>query len=222
MKAIRNYSPAIVLALVAVVSVASFPPIAHAEEASRWNVKTSLVLVDAADPFSVDKPGGGQVYAGGNAELGVSIAVEYRLTETIGLEFAALYSKSPDVNDESSAGGDELGEGPGFLPLLAGANFHLVNTDRFGIYVGPRVGWVNFGDFDLDIDGQNIAYEVDDEFAWGATAGFDYQFGDSRWSFVAEATYLDVDMNISERGSGVNTTNSFDPLIINLGAAYRF
>ena len=222
MKTFRNCTPTIVLLIMTLAAISSFPAVAQTNEASQWQLKTSLVLVDTNTPFSIDKPSGGEVYAGGNAGLGVSIAVEYRLSDLVGLELGVAYAKSPDVDDNTNGNNDEIGEGPSFMPILAGVNFHLTESNNLDIYIGPRVAFVNFGDFDLDIDGQNTTFDVDDELAWGATAGLSYRFGESRWSMVAEATYLDVDMAITNTSSNEVTINSFDPLMVNLGASYRF
>lgn len=222
MKTFRNCIPTIVLAIMTLAALSSFPAVAQTNEAPQWQLKTSLVLVDTNTPFSIDKPSGGEVYAGGNAELGVSIAVEYRLSDLVGLELGVAYAKSPDIDDNTNGNNDEIGEGPSFMPILAGVNFHLVDSNSFDVYIGPRVAFVNFGDFDLNIDGQNTAFDVADEFAWGATAGLNYRFGESRWSIVVEATYLDVDMEITNTNTNEVSVNSFDPLMVNLGASYRF
>lgn len=222
MKTLRNHIPLVLMVILTIAAISSFPSIAKAEEPSRWQIKTGVVLVDADEPFSVDKPSGGQVSAGGNAELGVALAVEYQWSELIGIEVGIAYAKSPDVDDTVNGNNDEIGEGPGFLPLSTGVNFHLVSSENIDFYVGPRIAYVMFGDFELDIDGQNTEFEVDDELAWGATMGLNYRFGDSRWSLLAEATYLDVDMTISEEGVENPTTSSFDPLMVNLGLSYRF
>lgn len=222
MKTLRNHIPLVLMVILTIAAISSFPRIAKAEEPSRWQIKTGVVLVDADEPFSVDKPSGGQVSAGGNAELGVALAVEYQWSELIGIEVGIAYAKSPDVDDTVNGNNDEIGEGPGFLPLSTGVNFHLVSSENIDFYVGPRIAYVMFGDFELDIDGQNTEFEVDDELAWGATMGLNYRFGDSRWSLLAEATYLDVDMTISEEGVENPTTSSFDPLMVNLGLSYRF
>ena len=222
MKTIRIHTPMIVLLLMSLAALSSFSAPASAQDLSRWQMKAGLVLVDTNAPFSIDKPSGGEIHAGGNAALGVSIAIEYRLSNLIGLELAAVYAKSPDVDDTTNGNNDEIGEGPTFFPILAGANFHLLDSDNADLYVGPRVAFINFGDFDLDIDGQRTSFDVDDEFAWGATVGFNYRIGESRWSIVAEATYLDADMEISESGSDISTVTSFDPLFVNLGASYHF
>ena len=222
MKALRNHIPMTLLVVLTIAAISSFTRSANAEETSRWQVKTGIVLVDASEPFSVDKPGGGQVSAGGNAELGVTFAIEYQWTELVGIEFGLTYAKSPDVDDPVNGNNDEIGEGPGFLPLTTGLSFHLASSENFDLYVGPRIAYVMFGDFDLDIDGQNTRFEVDDEFAWGAAMGLNYRFGDSPWSLLAEATYLDLDMTIAEQGAANATTSSFDPLMVNLGVSYGF
>jgi outer membrane protein W len=222
MKTLRNHIPLVLMVILTIAAISSFPRIAKAEEPSRWQIKTGVVLVDADEPFSVDRPSGGQVSAGGNAELGVALAVEYQWSELIGIEVGIAYAKSPDVDDNVNGNNDEIGEGPGFFPLSTGVNFHLASSENIDFYIGPRIAYVMFGDFDLDIDGQNTEFEVDDEFAWGATMGLNYRFGDSRWSLLAEATYLDVDMTISDEGVANPTTSSFDPLMVNLGLSYRF
>ena len=222
MKVQRITALTALLAATTCAGIATLPPAAQAAEASRWSVKTGIALVDTGSPFVLDKPSGGQVHAGGNAELGVSIAAEYRLTELIGLEVATVFAKSPDIDDTTDANNNEIGEGPSFVPVIAGVNFHLVDSAKIDMYVGPRVAFVQFGDFDLNIDGQNTAFDVDSEFAWGATAGINYRIGDGRWSLIAEATYLDVDMNITQQGESTSIVNRFDPLIVNLGASFRF
>ena len=80
----------------------------------------------------------------------------------------------------------------------------------------------NFGDFELDVDGQRVGYTVDNEIAYGATAGVAYQFGSSNWSLNAELTYLSLDMQVSERGGGSSTQVSFDPVTFGIGVGYRF
>ncbi|GEM_PF-1299019 len=222
MKAVCNRIPLTLMVLLTLAAVSSFENVANAEEPTRWSIKTSLVLVDADEPFSVQTPGGGRVSAGGNAELGVALAIEYRWSDLLGIEFGAAYARSPEVESSVNSSNEEIGEGPGFLPLSAGVNLYLLNTESAEFYVGPRVAYVMFGDFDLDLDGQSTAFEVDDKFAWGATIGFNYRFGGSRWSLLAEANYLDVDMSISERDVAGATTVSFDPLTVNLGVSYRF
>lgn len=222
MKNLRNQIPATVIVMLAVAAVSSFTNVAQADEPSRWHLKGGIMLVDTSDPFSIDKPSGGEIHAGGNAALGIAAAIEYRWTDMVGFEAGNVLAQSPDVDDRTNGNNDEIGEGPVFLATQAGVNFHLVSTNNVDFYVGPRVAYLVFDDFDLDIDGEETEFEVDNEFAWGAAMGLSYRFGDSRWALLAEATYLDVDMTISEQGAANVATTSFDPLMVNLGVSYRF
>ena len=222
MKTLSNYTGMLLATFLTLALLSSCPSAASAEEASRWNLKTSLAVLDTDSPFSLDKPSGGQVHAGGDASVGVAFSIEYRLSELVGLEFGTVYAKTPDVKDTAEGDSYELGEGPSFWPLMAGANFHLVDSESFDFYVGPRVAYVNFGDFDLDVDGETLSFDVENEFAWGATIGVNYEVGNGQWALVAEVTYLDLDMEVLERGADTVTVDGFDPLMVSVGAAYRF
>ena len=222
MKSLRNYIPMTLLVLLVIAAIHGFPRVAHAQGKPQWTVKAGLALVDTSAPFAVDKPSGGQVHAGGNAELGLNIALQYRWSELVSLELATVYARSPNVNDATNGNNDQIGEGPDFFPLMAGANLHLVDTADVDFYVGPRVAFVHFGDFDLNIDGDNRAFDVNDEFAWGASAGVNYRIGDGRWSLLAEVTVLEFDMTVKERRSGNSYTSGYDPLLVNFGVTYSF
>ena len=222
MKTIKSYPSIIGFYIATLATFGGLASASHADDTPKWQLKSGLMIVDSSDPFSVDKPSGGKVHAGGNAEIGTMVALEYRLTKRIGLEIGTAYAETPEINDDANSNGDSIGEGPGFLPVYAGANFYIMDSQHLDVYVGPRLAFVNFGDFNLDIDGQDTKFEVDSEFAWGATAGIDYQFGKGRWSVTAEATYLNVDMEISNKTTGTVSSNEFDPLMVTLGATFRF
>lgn len=208
-----------VLTLLSVAAVLNFTAAAEARELTKWEIKTSLLLIDAEEPFSVVKANGEKVSAGGNSELGAAFATEYQWSELIGIELGISYAKSPEVDDLLDS---EIGEGPGFLPVTVGANFHLVNSGNFDFYLGPHIAYVYFGDFDLDIDGQVTEFEVDNEFAWGAKMGLNYRIGDGPWSLLTEASFLDVDMTISKKGVANTSTNSFNPVMVSLGLSFQY
>ena len=222
MNTAKNYPRMIGLYIVTLATLGGLSSVSHADDTSRWQLKSGLMLVDASDPFVVETPSGGKVHAGGNAEIGAMIAMEYRLSNRVGLEMGVAYAQSPDIDDDTNGNGDSIGEGPGFLPVYAGVNFYVMDSQHLDVYLGPRVAFVTFGDFDLNIDGQRTAFEVDNEMAWGATAGIDYRFGEGRWSVTAEATYLNVDMEITNESTRAVSSNKFDPLMITLGATFRF
>ncbi len=222
MSALRNTITITFMLGACAVGIESCSPKSYASDAPRWELKTGLVLVDTDEPFAVDKPSGGRVEAGGNAALGWAIGLEYRATNLIGYEVGLAYAKTPDVDDTADTNRNELGEGPSFMPLMAGVNFHFLDSDQFDVYAGPRIAYVRFGDVDLDVDGQSTAFDIDSELAWGASGGFTYRFGESRWAVTAQATYLDLDMEITQRDTAEDVTIGVNPLMLTLGASFRF
>lgn len=216
----NKISPTVVAT--AILSLVALVDVAQAEERSPWLLKGHGLTVVSDNTFSVDRAGSTGNEAGGNTQLGASFAVEYRLSELVGLELGSAYSKTPDVEGTDNGNDVDYGDGPSFAPLWAGVNFHLVRSGNWDVFVGPRLAFVKFSDFDLDTGGQKTHYEVDNEIAWGATAGMAYRLGSSGWSLSAEISYLDVDMEVNERGSAQTTVVGFNPITLGLGASYRF
>ncbi len=222
MKTIRDNTPLLVLFLMTCAALASSPQIAQADDFSRWELKTSVVAVDAGKAYSMNQPFGGQIQADGDIEFGLGIAIEYRLNDLVSLELARVTETAMDIDYRANGNSTQIGEGVSFLPILAGANFHFIKTNQFDAYAGPRIAYVNFGGFTHDIDGQTVALDVDNEFGWGATAGLKYQFGDSAWSLLTEVTYVDVDMKATNLGTGESFVNGFNPLMVTVGLSHRF
>lgn len=195
---------------------------AQAEEA-RWHVRFGGIVVDGDQAFTTEDASGSRVLAGGNAEIGAGLAVEYRFSDRLGFELGAAFADVPSYEDSTFIDGDgEIGEGPSFAPATASLNIHLTPDRRVDFYVGPTIAFVQYGDFELDLGDGIVEYEVDDDFAWGATLGLDVGIGDRGWSINAAATYLDSDMEISELGSGSTVVVPFDPVMVRLGAAVSF
>ncbi len=222
MKTVRDNTPMFVLFLMTCAALASFAPIAQAEDFSRWELKTTAVVVDAGKAYSMDQAFGGQVQADGDVEIGIGIAVEYRLNDLVSLELARVSATSMDIDYSANGNNAQIGEGVSFIPILLGANFHLIDTNQIDVYAGPRVAHVNFGGFTHEIGGQTVAVDVDNEFGWGATAGLKYQFGDSAWSLLTEVTYVDVDMKATNRGTDETFVHGFNPLLVTVGLSHRF
>lgn len=196
--------------------------VAFAEEQSPWSIKAYGVFGSANESFSVDQPGGNRIEAGGNGTLGIGGAVEYRLSDLIGLEAATSFSKTPDFDYEEPGTTTDIGEGPSMSSIQLAVNFHLLSTKKLDIYAGPRIAMIAFGDFKLDVNDQRVSYEVDNEFGWGATAGVSYQLGNGPLSLVAEITYLNVEMNVTDVAQNTTKTLDFNPTSSNLGIRYQF
>lgn len=221
MKVPTNRMALTLLGVVSTTGLITLTQVAKAEPSSTWSLKASIALVDAEDTFTVENVAGGTTVAGGNAGIGVLLALEYRWSEKLGIELGTLYAKSPDLNDQSETG-DSLGEGPSFQPIYAGINYYFAQTTSVDVYAGPRFALVHFADFSLNTDTGRRDYSVDSEVAWGAAAGIVYHPGNMPWRFTAEATYLQVDMHITPGSGGEPRRTAFNPFTASFGVAYAF
>lgn len=202
----------------ALIMASSLSPGATAQSDTPWQVRAYGTLVFAQDSFSTRDQSDRKIEAGGNTILGAASSIEYRANTWLGIEAGAAISKNEDFDDDDT----EIGEGPGFAPLWIGANFYVFDNDSMGIYVGPRIAAVVFEDFELEVDDNDVKYELENKTAPGAVLGLDYRIAKSRWSIHAELMYLDVDMEVSERGSNGEAVIGFNPVMANIGMGFRF
>jgi len=137
--------------------------------------------------------------------LGFAFGYERRLTDLIGLDFN-LFQANHDVDGTLSGiariidntTGAILDETPLELtetvgdvdvtPVLVGANFHVSRGRSFDLYLGPFLGYVLYGD--LEIEGEKVS--IDDDLAFGAVLGVDVPFRGDRWTFCAALRYLNT------------------------------
>lgn len=169
-----------------------------------------------------------------DAAVGVSFAYERRFGNLLGLE-VSLLGTSHDVTgrmkgvarlirnsdnaildevevDES----DTVGE-IDVTPLLVGANFHVTSGRSVDLYMGPFVGYVMYGD--LDIQGEKI--DMDDNVAYGLVVGIDVPFGKGRWVFNGAARYMKTEAEPNESGPDAMAL-TVDPFVLQVGVGYRF
>lgn len=220
----RNLHQRFTFLLLAIALVSYWQPGPAQAQDSRWHLRLRGVLVNGDQAFSVDDPSGDRVLAGGNAAPGAGIAVEYRLSERLGVEVGSVFAKVPDFDWEASGSSSrtEIGEGPSIRAATASLNLHLTPESRFDLYVAPTVASVDYGDFELDLADGTVHFEADGGVAWGGTIGFDVGLGVGSWSFNAAATYLSSDMEVTERGSSDTVVVPYDPLMVQLGATFAF
>ncbi len=192
-------------------------------EDSRWNLRCRGVIVSGDEAFSVDNSAGGSTIAGGNSAIGVGVAAERRLSDRFGVELAAMFAKVPDTDVTDTFGESlEVDEGPSIVPVSLSLNIHLTPKRKVDLYIAPTVAFVTYGDFDLEVDDEDLEFETDNDLAWGASAGADIRLTE-RWSFNLAFSYLDTDMEVTATGSGDSPTIvGFDPLIASAGVTLRF
>lgn len=166
--------------------------------------------------------------------VGGYLAYERRLGELLGVEVSLLHAghdvsgrlvgtarlirnsdnailEETDVDESDTIGDIDV------TPLLVGANFHLTSGHSVDVYLGPFVGYVMYGD--LDIQGEKIG--IDDDVAYGAVVGIDIPFGKGRWVFSGAARYMKTDAQPSESGPDALAL-PVDPYVVQAGLGYRF
>ena len=110
---------------------------AIADDRSAWQVKTHAIVVGSDETFEVDQ----STSDSSNVHTGASLAVEYRVTNLIGLELGASTAKTPDIEGSRNGESFNYGDGPRFSPIWLGVNFHLLESNQWDIYAGPRVAF---------------------------------------------------------------------------------
>jgi outer membrane protein W len=164
----------------------------------------------------------------------VTVGYEYRMNELLGFDFVLLNAKSDVdgrlrgtfwINDSNTGELIDTGpldetEGVGdvtFTPLTVGVNFHLTPRSKLDFFVAPVVGYVLYGD--LDLSGEKIAME--DDFAYGATVGFDIPLGGDHWVFNGALRYLSTETKPDEPGFEGESLD-VSPVVLQVAVGYRF
>lgn len=136
------------------------------------------------------------------------------------------------------------------MPVTLGANFHLFRGGKVDVFVAPELAYVTYSDLKAPAGGASgkseatedfVTMEFEDEFTFGLRAGIGVALG-PRWSFIAGVEYLAAsakveraqyhDVYIDEKAPAqteaeeipIYKGRKFDPkpLVISIGAAYRF
>ncbi|MEM8814356.1 MAG: OmpW family outer membrane protein [Pseudomonadota bacterium] len=221
MKILHNPIPKLVFLTVLSAAFGSLAPEARAEDAARWELKTGIGVIDFDHPLVLGSQGDDRVFVSGNAGLATQFGIAYRASDLISYELSLAHARLPDVKRDIDDSTEELTDGPRYLPITAGMNFHLGSSEKFDFYVGPRLAFIDMQDIDVTLDDEAATFKVDNEYGWGIATGFSYRFG-HRWSLTADATYIDVDLDIARRDTEDRVESGFDPLTFSLGASYRF
>ncbi len=221
MKILQNPTPKLVFLTMVLAVIGSLAQGVGAEEMHRWEVKAGLVLADFDDPLVFGTLNDDRYFISDGSTGGTQIALEYRASRLIGYELSLAHVVLPDVERDIANGSEDVQDGPLYLPIVAGINLHVLNTEKFDVYFGPRFAYATLDDVDITVGDEVQTFAVDNEYGWGVATGFSYRLGD-RWSFTADATYLDVDLDITTQAADDTVELSLDPLTFVIGASYRF
>ena len=152
---------------------------------------------------------------------------EYRFSRHLGVDLGAMAGGGVDLVAQTYQGGHPTGltyDTVGFTPLTAGLGIHLTPDSRVDVSVCPLLAWVRYGNLSVATGPPGFArtsVHFDDDLALGAALGLGVPFGERRWSFEANVTYIDSAM--SGRGQhGIRVDEDFDVTSFGVGFGYRF
>ena len=207
------------LLIVALAAVAIAGSVRAAEDENSWRVGLEFVWVSPSGDFSTTTVSDNTVRASWDTGYGVGVRGEYQFESRFGVELSALGAGSVELSAGTAGSYVRVSE---VAPLMAGFNFHLTPDRPVDFYVGPMLGLVRYSDveYHAGFGTVNTTVSVEDDFAWGASAGLEIPLGSRGWRLQGNLRYIDTD--IKNSGGPISIDSEFDPFVVSVGVGYRF
>jgi len=156
--------------------------------------------------------------------VGVAFSYERMVTDLVGIEAGIGYSNH-DLDETFTVLGQSETETVGdiaMMPLLVGANFHVLRKEKVDLYLGAQIGYVAYGDVKIeDKDPDQSDISMKNGFGYGLIAGVDVPFGASSWMFNGSLAWLSTDADFDEPGAPSDGI-AIDPIVVRIGVGTRF
>ncbi len=150
-----------------------------------------------------------------DSTLGFQAGFEFGVTDLIGVE-AGLSSVDYDIS-QRAVDQAELDWGDiDVLTLAVSANFHVIQSEKIDLFLGPSIGYAFWGDLKTVDSPQE--FPADDEFVYGVNAGIDLPLGDGGWAIGGTLRYTFSDVSLGGGSSDLGV----DPLELGVGFSYSF
>jgi opacity protein-like surface antigen len=206
--------------IAACLALASTSP-ARADE-PRYYVEAIAGLTSLSDDTAdVDiREGEGKADLEFDSGFAAGAAFGWEATENVRIEGEYIY-KTNGLSKATLPDGSTVGEGD-FSSVTLSANGYYLFGDRestFRPFVGAGIGWLQEVDIDFEEDGEELSWETND-LGWQAMAGLAWRPSET-WSFEVEARWFSASDVEMEKGDET-VTATYDPITLNVSAAYRF
>jgi len=144
----------------------------------------------------------------------VGADAEYRFSKLLGLDLALAYMNF-NVEFEHSVGTGIQEDKLGTMPLLLALNFHIINSKKLDLYLGPQLGYIFFlNDVSFDVPTLGVyTIETSSNFTpVGINLGADLDIAN------------DLALNINFRWQNADASDQIlvDPTLITVGIAKKF
>lgn len=208
----------------ALVAVMVFAGLAEAQQQGEWHVGGRAIFVDTDALSEPVLESGSQLAVDSAASL--ELDATYMLGHNWGLELMATAAN----HDLSGYSGQYDGLDIGSVWIAEGTISLRYIVPLFGSwrpYVGAGVAGAYF--FESDTTGEASALGIDSvesDFGYGfvGQVGLLHRFNDS-WILTLDLKWIDLPIDVDLESSGpplATVETNLDPVIIGLGAAYRF
>ena len=221
---ISSRSKLTAMAVGVLLLVAAMPAAAATEPLDTgWRLRFYIAAVDME--HSSDQLGSTGDFAGDTGG-GVGLNAEYRFSRRLGIDVGLFSGGSVDIGVHNFHPGDTgwvTHDTLTFTPLTLGLDIHLTPDERVDFYACPLVAWTHYGRLSSYSGSRGVESEIDfsEDLSFGLRLGLGVPFGQNRWSFQVNATYLDS--GLEGRGAnGVRIDGGYDSTIFGVGVGYRF
>ncbi|WP_454919058.1 OmpW/AlkL family protein [Xanthobacter sediminis] len=152
-------------------------------------------------------------------DMTLTFDVSYFVSPSFAVNFYSGIPAKASLTGEGSLAGLPVGEtkyGPAILSL----QYHIFSIGGLSPYVGVGVGRVVFLD---EKDGALINFNLTDAWSPALQAGFRYRLNEN-WLANIDVRYVPFKSDVSGwlGGAPVNASVEVDPVLVNVGVAYRF
>jgi outer membrane protein len=186
-----------------------------AYEAGDFMLKAGVINVAPKnDNVSID--GVGDVEVKEDTQLGLTAT--YMLTPQVGIEVLAAtpFKHSVELN------GERIGTTKQLPPTISAQYYPMDSNSVFQPYIGAGINATFFFDEDGAVKGDSLG-PLADSFGLSVSAGLNYDIDDKLMANLA-VWYIDIDSDLdgSKSALGKDYEVEIDPLVIMLGAGYKF
>lgn len=199
-----------------------------------WQLRFGGVGVESGLTFATTDGSGTRTSGrSDSAGGGLGVSAEYRFSQRLGAEIGLIAAADFTIRFDDPYATNTLA----FDAITGGLNVHLSPDRAVDVYVGPLFAYIRYEDLGYSFEpGEPVAQVpwwpdwvpgstayliIADDFAFGVNLGLDVRFRGTGWSVSTAFKYLATNVDATTSW-GDPADVDIDPLIVSLGAGYRF
>ena len=195
----------------AALAVLSAAPAYASVEKGDFMVRARILGVLPDESASVS-PLGGSVDI--NNQTVPEVDGTYFITDHIGVEVIAAVTPHRVHHTPTNT---DLGS-VWLLPPTVTLQYHFNPAGKIKPYVGAGINYTHFYDAK---PGALASVHYKDTWGWALQAGVDYQVSE-HWYLNADIKKIKIEPDVSFNGGAINAAVKIDPIVIGIGAGYKF